>query len=117
MTANLISRFLLHLQSVNQNVTGEDFEEGSANQAGSLVFQRVVGSIGSSIDPTASFGEDEDESGGTVEDRGTRTSDYELSSRSKLSTSEEDKDARYGVVETVARLPKLDSDGIQTVLA
>ncbi|TFK80191.1 hypothetical protein K466DRAFT_605542 [Polyporus arcularius HHB13444] len=117
LTANLISRFLLHLQSVNQNVTGEDFEEVSGDHAGSLVFQRVVGSIGSSIGPTASFGEDEDESGGTVEDRGTRTSDYELSARSKLPDLEDGKDTPVDVVETVARLPNLDSDGIQTVLA
>ena len=59
ITAILISRFLLHLQSGNQKVTGEDFRTthgGSVDQTESLVFQRVVGSIASSTSESVGAG-------------------------------------------------------------
>ncbi|KAI0689455.1 hypothetical protein C8T65DRAFT_817740 [Cerioporus squamosus] len=117
LTANLISRFLLHLQSVNQKVTGEDFETtqgGSGDHAGSLVFQRVVGSIASSIDPR--FGGDGDDDSG--EGRGIPSSDYELSTRSALPDSDDAKDVLDAeVVETLSRGQHSDLHGVQTMLA
>ncbi|RPD73180.1 hypothetical protein L226DRAFT_614405 [Lentinus tigrinus ALCF2SS1-7] len=103
LTANLISRFLLNLQSVNQKVTGEDFQTthgGSGDHADSLVFQRVVGSIASSFDPSLGYEDDEHSNGISG---GTRTSEYELTARSvqAAARSDEVKDAPgdAGIVE------------------
>ena len=47
----LISRFMLHLQSVNFRATGGEFlvEDPVATNNGSLMFERVVGSLGASL--------------------------------------------------------------------
>ena len=45
----MISRFLFHLQSANRRAEGKSTVE--EDQMGSLVFERVIGSVDSSIPP------------------------------------------------------------------
>ncbi|KAM5530955.1 hypothetical protein V8D89_015400 [Ganoderma adspersum] len=58
VTAVLVSRFLLDLQAANRKALRLDSQDMSQDEtsqgfpAGSLIFNRVVGSLGSSIDPT-----------------------------------------------------------------
>ena len=94
LSSILMSRFLLNLQSVNQKVTGEDFRTtrgGSGDHTESLVFQRVVGSIASSIDVDLSFVGYEFEDDSSRVAGGRNASDYELSPRLKLQNSDEAK--------------------------
>ena len=59
ITAVLVSRFLLHLQSAHRN--GLDEYNGSHAQfesVGTLVFERIIGSLAESIDPFVREGED-----------------------------------------------------------
>ena len=117
LTANLISRFLLHLQSVNQKVTGEDFRTthgGSVDQTESLVFQRVVGSIASSTSVdmglTRSLGEyDGEGSGDILGGTGRRASEFELSERSAMPDLDSDsvKDVRGAEGEEVVEVQRL----------
>ena len=122
LTANLISRFLLNLQSVNQKVTGEDSRTthgGSVDQTESLVFQRVVGSIASStsvdvgLTRTRSLGGYGDggevESGDALGDTGRRASEYELPERSAMPDLDSDsvKDVRGNEVEEVVEVQRL----------
>ncbi|KAI0681953.1 hypothetical protein C8T65DRAFT_751058 [Cerioporus squamosus] len=120
LTASLILRFLIHIQSVNQQVNDEDLDTtqgGSGVQIRSLLFQRVVGSIGSSLDP--SFDDYEDEGGGTVKGRDTSTSDYDLSSRSAPPDEDDTKEAPDHVAAVgLSELSQSRSqEGIQSQLA
>ena len=52
MTALLISRFLLHLQEANLRAVGMASSQAwSSHSEGSVIFERVVGSLGASITP------------------------------------------------------------------
>lgn len=68
----MISRFLFHLQSANKRAEGKSTVE--LDQTGSLAFERVVGSVGSSISPEdyagAVFDEDIDAEGVREEQAG-----------------------------------------------
>ncbi|KAI0682287.1 hypothetical protein C8T65DRAFT_750688 [Cerioporus squamosus] len=120
LTASLILRFLIHIQSVNQQVNDEDLDTtqgGSGVQIRSLLFERVVGSIGSSLDP--SFDDYDDEGGGTVKGRDTSTSDYDLSSRSAPPDEDDTKEApdHVAAVGLLELSQSRSQEGIQSQLA
>ena len=59
ITAVLVSRFLLHLQSVHREGVGAPGDtQAHFGSAGSVAFARVVGSLGESLDPYARSHED-----------------------------------------------------------
>ena len=66
LTAIIVSRFILHLQSANLRATDAASSQGqTTSHDGSLVFERVVGSLAASISPDDYFKteEDHDDSG------------------------------------------------------
>ncbi|RPD69784.1 hypothetical protein L226DRAFT_616558 [Lentinus tigrinus ALCF2SS1-7] len=54
LTAIIVSRFLINLQSANVKAVGMGSTQDNGGQSESLVFERVIGSLGSSIVPSLS---------------------------------------------------------------
>ena len=87
LTAILISRFLLHLQSANLRAIGGGSSSAFADtHESSIIFDRVVGSIGASI------GTDDYFSRGTdIPEEGDLMDEHEDSSETKQEDSSETK--------------------------
>ncbi|RPD73123.1 hypothetical protein L226DRAFT_614371 [Lentinus tigrinus ALCF2SS1-7] len=66
LTAILVSRFLIDLQVANRRSLNKTSGLHSEGGVESLVFERVIGSLGSSIDPGGSEGDVDDESDGWI---------------------------------------------------
>ncbi|TBU34165.1 hypothetical protein BD311DRAFT_747263 [Dichomitus squalens] len=86
ISAILISRFLLHLQSANLRAVGEGSSQDLATSLhGSIVFERVVGSLGASLSPDDFLGRDglelESEENIDHEDIGGQVTDEESAPR------------------------------------
>ncbi|KAM5541391.1 hypothetical protein V8D89_004945 [Ganoderma adspersum] len=63
ITSILVQRFMLHLQAANHRALDLDLSQkaSSVQRSSSLVFDRVIGSLGASIPPEDFFGSSEDD--------------------------------------------------------
>ncbi|RPD57194.1 hypothetical protein L227DRAFT_613812 [Lentinus tigrinus ALCF2SS1-6] len=75
LTGILVGRFLLNLQSANRKALDIDssIKSGSGSGSESLVFERVIGSLGCRTFSDEEEGGDEDTCGGEVSDTGAST--------------------------------------------